>query len=307
MKILLVLLIIAISFAQEGFSNTSYQSTDTLNAASILKKSAERYAELKTYLDSGKVIRHFYKNNSPHKSAIYFKTAFSETGDFNFEYYEPGKSNSLYTVNRTEKRVQSWWGITNKIITNRTLAMSLAAASGVSSRTSTIVPQLLSPEDFTGKKGVFNSFTPSQSSSESVKGIDCYKIMGKGLVNETMTFWIGKRDFLIRKIETDKSINSKSTRAKADSILEIKFKLDSSSLQKRSDRETNFQKKAALLHELDSLAQLRTRNKALMNVMSALPRAETYSVKTTYEYYPYTLKVLDKKLFSFRPNREIAL
>lgn len=31
------------------------------------------------------------------------------------------------------------------------------------------------------------------------------------------------------------------------------------------------------------------------------------NVKKTYYYYPYALKTLKKDLFTFRPNREVAL
>jgi hypothetical protein len=72
----------------------------TVNA--IISLSIKSYSQLKSYTDSGKLIQTFL-TNKPNKSAKVFKTAYVNTGNINFEYYQPGKSNSLYTITKTKR------------------------------------------------------------------------------------------------------------------------------------------------------------------------------------------------------------
>jgi hypothetical protein len=41
-----------------------------------------------------------------------------------------------------------------------------------------------------------------QQADEKVGSIDCYVLTGESQSGETKTFWIGKQDFLIRKVQT---------------------------------------------------------------------------------------------------------
>lgn len=84
---------------------------DTTSAVTIINKSKAAYANLPIYLDSGKVVESMYNNDHPSKTAKVFRTAYTNTSEFNFEYYEVGKSNSLYTINRSSGVVKSWWGV----------------------------------------------------------------------------------------------------------------------------------------------------------------------------------------------------
>lgn len=84
-------------------------------AAAIINKTENNYAALLNYFDSGKVIVSFYNNKHPFKKALLFKTSYTSSGLFNFEYYEVGKSNSLYVINKSLDKVRSWWGVTNEL------------------------------------------------------------------------------------------------------------------------------------------------------------------------------------------------
>lgn len=116
---------------------------DTTSAATIINKSKAAYAKLPLYLDSEKVVESMYNNDHPSKTAKVFRTAYTNSGEFNFEYYVVGKSNSLYTINRSSGVVKSWWGVTNKVTTPATINLALAGATGVSSRTAALIPDLL--------------------------------------------------------------------------------------------------------------------------------------------------------------------
>lgn len=280
------------------FSQT--KSEASLSVSQIFQKSEESYAALKTYLDSGKVISEFYNNEVPGKSSIKFRTAYSELLGFNFEYYDPNKSNSLYTINKSGNVVKSWWGIRNKIETPASLSMAIATATGVSSSTSNMVPRLLLPAEL-GQRNIYMNVKGAVSRTEAIDGHICYVIEGNKSEGEIIKLWISKSDFLIRKIFMDKKIDVKASQAKRDSLITSQAK----SLKIKLNAEKDSVKRAGLIKQVKTLedlnAQLLKRQKELPQVASVL------YVKTTYYYYPYFPEILNKDLFTFRPNREIAL
>ncbi len=179
---------------------------DPLSAAAIIHSSEEVYAHMKVYLDSGKVISSFYNNDHPGKTAKMFRTAYNDVGGFNFEFYEPGKSNSLYTINRTDNVVRSWWGMFNRSQTHTNLAAALLTAKGVSTLTSYIIPALLLSNIY-GNQDIYHTVAFfALEGAEDVNGVDCYKISATSVQYSKFTVWIGKKDFLMRKMETDKNV-----------------------------------------------------------------------------------------------------
>ncbi len=185
-------------------SNVHRIISDTL-ANAIIQKTERNYASLHNYFDSGKTIVSFYNNNHPFKKALLFKTSYSNTGLFNFEYYEVGNSNSLYVINKnSENIVQSWWGITNQLKTHSSLESPLAASTGVSSSTSILIPKLLLRTKILGKANIFHNMqNPILTSTETVNGFVCYKISEADTMNKILSVWIDKEKLLIRKVETD--------------------------------------------------------------------------------------------------------
>lgn len=84
------------------FANTLHAQ----EASRIMKLSAEKYADMKVYMDSGKVISSYYNLPHPHSTASLFKTAYSDKGSFNFEYYTLG-STDISILNRdADKQVK---------------------------------------------------------------------------------------------------------------------------------------------------------------------------------------------------------
>lgn len=293
MKPQLFLWLIPVLFTTTLFANrVTYFSVkrDTTSAATIIDRSKTAYANLPVYLDSGKVVESIYNNDHPNKTAKVFRTAYTNTGAFNFEYYVLGKSNSLYTINRSSGVVRSWWGITNKVSTPATINLALAGATGVSSRTSAIIPDLLLTKNF--KQNFYSTLSsPHLNGSEKVGMADCYKISGLEMSSlNPVTVWIGKNDLLIRKIETDRKITPEKSRnliRKMDSINEINHKTDTLWLKNKAARKAANARRDALL--------------------DAMPSMRDFNVKTTYLFYPYLLKRMNPELLEFRPNREIAL
>jgi hypothetical protein len=273
--LLLSLLFVSPVFAKNNFNTLS---GDPKSAVDILNKSESVYANLKIYTDSGKVIQSFSEMAHPHKTAEFFKTAYANTGNFNFEYYNEGKSNSLYIINRSANIIKTWWGITNETKTQANMNLALAGASGVSARTAYFIPGLLLTKDLKEKANIYHTLIkqPVLLGYEAIKGIDCYKIKGTDNRGETI-IWIAKKDFLIRKVETETKINPA--------------------------------KLIAGLHKLDSIYKAR-HIKSKANVASLIQRTSTlkeFKVTSTYLYFPSTHGKDNSILFKFRPNREAAI
>lgn len=176
---------------------------------SIISKTESNYSTLKVYLDSGKVISSFYKLASPHKSAILFKTAYKQTGEFNFEFYKLGTVR-LNIVNRDgNNKVMKYFGSTALEVQSFPLAM--AGATGISSGAAIMITNLLMPGVIKARhQNIFRSISDAKlESSEVINGRSCYKIMGKENPEDKdgyVRIWISKDDYLIRKIETDRNV-----------------------------------------------------------------------------------------------------
>jgi len=283
-------------FSNFVFSQSKTQVT--LSVPQIFEKSEESYAALQTYLDSGKVIKEFYNNDRPSKSSIKFRTAYSEFLGFNFEYYVPNKSNSLYTINKSSNVVRSWWGIRNQIETQASLSSALAAATGVSSSTSNIIPRLLLPAELK-QANVFKNVKGKITGSEVIDDHVCYVIEGNKSESGIIKLWISKKDFMIRKIFIDRKIDVKASGTKIDSLIKNQIV----TLKSKSNAEQDAVKRASLVKKLKTLEDANQ----LMTQMQKRSQSSALSVKTTYYYYPYFPKKLSKNLFTFRPNREVAL
>lgn len=210
---------------------------------SIISKTESNYSTLKVYLDSGKVISSFYKLTSPHKSAILFKTAYKQTGEFNFEFYKLGTVR-LNIVNRDgNNKVMKYFG--SEAAEAQSFSLAMAGATGISSGAAIMIPNLLMPTAVnTRHKNIFHSIRDAKlEASEVINGRSCYKIIGKEDMEDKdgyVRIWISKADYLIRKIEIDRKVRD-------------------------------------------------------------------FRVKTSFLFNPYSLKVENKELFRFRPDREIEL
>ncbi|KLT63867.1 hypothetical protein [Pedobacter sp. BMA] len=295
MKNILIVFLLTF-FSQVVFAQNNVNVA--LSVQQIFEQSEKKYASLKNYLDSGKVITEFYNREVPSKSSIKFKTAYSKTEGFNFEYYIPNKSNSLYIINKTGNVVKSWWGIRNKVESPVSLSAALSAAAGVSSSTSYIVPAVLFPEEWK-EKNIFKNVKAVVSGSENVNGEECYVIEGKRSEHEAIKLWISKTDFMIRKINTDSQLDVKATRLKSDSLLNNNI----NSLNQRIALAKDSGTKSGLINQVNAAKKVRSSLPVLEQGL--LP--SVLKVRKTYYYYPYTLKTFKTDLFTFHPNREVEL
>jgi len=266
---------------------------DTLSADSVIHLSEKAYAEIKTYTDSGKLLQTFLMAN-PFKTAIIFKTAYINTGNINFECYTIGKSNSLYTLNRTDNVIQTWWGLLNKTDTPPSMSTALASASSASGSSSAIIPKLLLSAEF--KKDNFYRMISKRvlAGQEQVNGNDCYKITGTYRLGGSIIIWITKNDFLIRKVETEYIVDPAKTVAttRKNLVREIAtMKTKNDSVNKKELQATI--KTMKMIQKMDSF-----RDKTA---------SAAFTVKETFSFFPMVANKINPDLLKFRPNREVAL
>lgn len=137
-----------------------------------------------------------------------FKTAYSDKGSFNFEYYTL-RSTDISILNRdADKQVKVWQGFANRLISGQAFNLAMAGFVGVSSFSSVLVPALLMPEEKLIPSTVFDYITdPEIVSTEPVNKVECYKIAGSGVsLRGSWIVWISKEDLLIRKAENDRKV-----------------------------------------------------------------------------------------------------
>jgi len=224
------------------------KSPDSLTVQEIFTNSEKAYLNLETYVDSGKIINEVYNGDKPLKTTVAFKSAYAKKIGFNFDYYFPGSSTSIYIINEYDKVVNIWQGETKKIETGSRFHLAINKAKGISPLTLHIIPTLLMPFPINPKS--FLGFIKGDiTGSEIIDHDACYVIRGTKPKNERVTVWISQKEFMIRKIIIDKEISLKASETKGE-------------LLKGSER-------------------------------------------STYYYYPYHPEKIKKKLFKFRPNREV--
>lgn len=200
-----------------GLVFATFQSIYAQTIEEIVDNSKKVYANAPFYLDSGRVFLQFYDVERPFEKAKYFKTVYDKKGRFNYEFYDVGESNSLFVINRDANNLtQSWWGIVNKIQNGQSLDQFLSSARGVSSRSSTIIPQLLFPINQILGPIIFSNTQNFQlAPDEMVRGALCFKISGNGPEGNT-TLWIAKDNYLIKKIE----LESKGSKMRVKSTID---------------------------------------------------------------------------------------
>jgi len=190
--------------------NFPMSNQDLPTASSVIQRCENAYTNAEKYLDSGKVVTSFNDGKmQPNSTAIFFKTAYSKSGLFNYEFYKLGLSNSLYIINRGNDNItKTWWGINNKIKTNNSLEEALLNAQGVSTLSSTLIPKMLltrSPAIGLNFFKITNNHVLLKA--EDVEGTMCYKIIAS-YNNGNTTIFIDKINYLIRKVVIDQVIKN---------------------------------------------------------------------------------------------------
>jgi outer membrane lipoprotein-sorting protein len=154
-----------------------------VTADEVLAAMAERYAGCVTYRDSGKAITRFISDSGRSRSSIKpFTTAFIRPNRFRFEFRsrhgDAEEDWDPYIVFADGREVLTWWGVRPGIERPESLRDALAAATGVSSRSSHTVPSLLLPGEFEGSRLLTDLVEVRSLDDGVVDGQACFRLTG---------------------------------------------------------------------------------------------------------------------------------
>jgi len=177
-----------------------FVSEAKLTAEQVLKKSASVYLESQSYYDTGEVDTVFIEGQSRRECRKTFTTAFRRPDAFRFEL----KDNLVsYIIWRNGKTVSSWWDMEPMIKTDTSLASAIAASAGVCGDVTYVIPKALMPQEIDAN-ALFDGQGAQCLSDGEIADHSCYRIQ----VKDKTTLWIGKKDFLLRRIETSRQIRN---------------------------------------------------------------------------------------------------
>jgi outer membrane lipoprotein-sorting protein len=188
----------------------------------ILLSMERAYRTCRSYRDSGVVTSTILTDGGRAGSERPFRTAFVRPGWLRFQFTDPGlgERSSSYIVWSDGTQVRSWWDAQPGVRNPGSVYDALAVAAGISGGSSVRVPSLLLPQEFGGGPLLVG---PERTDDAVAGDADCYRIRGKSrktpytlmmgaqtrtVEDESITFWIDKATYLLRKVEEDRTFDT---------------------------------------------------------------------------------------------------
>jgi hypothetical protein len=192
-KIHLLVIYREFKYTREEFGALVGKSA-TPEARKLVDKIVETYGGLKSYVDTG------------HEETIYdgellseldFETRYVAGGDFLFHYTDEDGSRDV--ISKIDKIIQTFASYEPSPTRYEDISLAIWALYGVSMGTSGNIPELLFGLD---KKTLFDLVDLSVIKESRLEdGTKCLCLRGTNFNGEEVTLWIGKEDYLVRKIE----------------------------------------------------------------------------------------------------------
>jgi hypothetical protein len=172
-------------------------SSSTDEVIKLLERVKETYKSLKTYSDIGELEE---VHNGELLSKIRFSTKYRNSGRFLFEYTSglPGgyQSSGVLEQDGDSVKQSASFAVGGE---SDDIGLAIQGYYGVSRGTSGNVPELL----FDLKhQSLFRLINMKLIKEKNIGSIICIRIEGEEYVGEKNVIWIGKDDYLIRKIES---------------------------------------------------------------------------------------------------------
>lgn len=195
------LFVILISLA--CLCNLGFSQQRRMTAQAIVKRMAQRYASCLSYQDTGVVETTHNEANSARVERMPFKTYFARPQFFRFEWidYFPWKDGRKKIVWSDGNESYTYWE-PDTYEKEEELGLAIAGATGISRGAAHTVPRLLIADEVSGF-GLTELTNLSIVGEERFEGELCYRITGKHPFGITYELWIGKRDFLLRKVREE--------------------------------------------------------------------------------------------------------
>ena len=208
-------LLIAAVAAQESQPPTpaDVPAPADMTGKDILQRMMKTYKFCRSYQDTGAVKTIFHSDTRRRVDTKPFATAFVRADErFRFQYKETrqGGSTSYYIICQKNDAIRTWWDIQPGVNKSPSLQMALGTAGGVSSRTSTIVPGMLMPDERIGYAFAMlrNVERLEDQTIEDDDGdAKCFRIQGKEISGDTLIAWIEQETFLLRRLDTRKQFD----------------------------------------------------------------------------------------------------
>lgn len=178
------------------------------DVAGILQESADAYAHLRTYSDTGVV------SETPDYGDLAFETTFERPDHVRFAFKDghPFVLLRFFTIEHilrsNGQRVTTWTISTDQDSVERiepSLASGVAGATGVSRGSAHHIATLLMPHLWDAEafgSSVLALAQPKLMEDASIDGIVCRHVSGMLKRGTSIDIWIARSDHLVRRIET---------------------------------------------------------------------------------------------------------
>jgi uncharacterized protein len=196
-------LVIALPLLFAAYTGAYGQVSGTPSPQIIIGRMAERYAAASSYQDSG-VVETVVEGALPRRSTdVSFKTVFKRPQKFRFEWAQvsrlslPGRS---VVWSDGEKTFAYYTHAPDKVERPEDLGSAIAGATGVSLGSAHTVPRLLVRG--IGGFSVTGLSRVTLKGQELFEGEECFVLEGYHPSGEAWRLWLGKTDYLLRKVRT---------------------------------------------------------------------------------------------------------
>ena len=174
------------------------QQLDVLDLATILRRTGQTYAAMGVYRDRGvSVVRssRYPELNTTER----FATEFERSRHFSW-VSDLGKKTDYRITLDGSRVIELFYGRRQEV---PTVGEAIAGASGISHLAAAWIPTLLMPEAIPGS-GLLPAFRRASSSSrlpdQEAGGQQCFVVQAQD-IRLQVRVWIGRRDFLVRRVE----------------------------------------------------------------------------------------------------------
>lgn len=174
---------------------------EEIDPDAILARMHEVYADAETYQDTGVVETIMDFGDRKQTMTKTFSIAFKRPGSIKIEWIDTqfGGQKTRSVLWSDGKLTQTFWEQLNQVQKSESLMMGIAGATGVSGGAAYTVPSML----------LNNLKMPALSmltnlkfrKEETFEDVRCYVIVGKHPAGYDYILWIGKSDYLLRKLE----------------------------------------------------------------------------------------------------------
>ena len=166
----------------------------------IMKRMAQRYASCSSYQDVGVVETTYNEANSARIERMPFKTYFTRPQFFRFEWvdYFPWKDGRTNIVWCDGKDAYTYLE-PHTYEKEEDLEMGIAGATGISGGAAHTIPILLMAGTMAGFS-LTDLTNLALVGEEMFEGEPCYRVNGKHPFGDIYELWIGKKNYLLRKL-----------------------------------------------------------------------------------------------------------